>query len=298
MKTFFYLTKRNIQVFFTDRGMLFTSMITPVILLVLYSTFLADNYKKGFEFLTQQFNASDEIINSIVSGQIVASLLAVCCVTVSFCSNVLIAQDKVKKVLEDFLVSPIKRSTLQLSYFVSTWISTIIVNFIALIACLIYVACTGWFLSITDILLLIVDILILSAFGSAFSSAINFFLKTEGQISCVGTIVSAGYGFVCGAYFPLNQIPEGIKNVFMFLPGTYGTVLIKQHALNGVMKELQNINIPEQVISEIQKSIDYKIDFFSHGVPVWALYLTIILGIVIFLGIYVIFSILKRKKAN
>ena len=41
MKTFFALTKRNIKVFFKDKGMFFTSLITPVILLVLYVTFLA-----------------------------------------------------------------------------------------------------------------------------------------------------------------------------------------------------------------------------------------------------------------
>ena len=35
------LTKRNIKLFFKDKGMFFTSLITPVILLVLYATFLA-----------------------------------------------------------------------------------------------------------------------------------------------------------------------------------------------------------------------------------------------------------------
>ena len=44
MKTFLALTKRNIKVFFKDKGMFFTSLITPLILLVLYSTsaFMSD----------------------------------------------------------------------------------------------------------------------------------------------------------------------------------------------------------------------------------------------------------------
>ena len=48
MKTFLALTKRNIKVFFKDKGMFFTSLITPVILLVLYVTFLAKVYRNTF----------------------------------------------------------------------------------------------------------------------------------------------------------------------------------------------------------------------------------------------------------
>ena len=48
MKTFFALTKRNVKVFFKDKGLFFSSLITPIILLVLYSTFLANVYKKSF----------------------------------------------------------------------------------------------------------------------------------------------------------------------------------------------------------------------------------------------------------
>lgn len=41
MKTFLALTKRNVKMFFKDKGMFISSLITPIILLVLYSTFLA-----------------------------------------------------------------------------------------------------------------------------------------------------------------------------------------------------------------------------------------------------------------
>ena len=34
------LTKRNVKLYFKDKGMFFSSLITPLILLVLYTTFL------------------------------------------------------------------------------------------------------------------------------------------------------------------------------------------------------------------------------------------------------------------
>ena len=52
MRTVLALMNRNRKLFFKDKGMLFTSMITPVILIVLYATFLA----KVFTSLTALTN--------------------------------------------------------------------------------------------------------------------------------------------------------------------------------------------------------------------------------------------------
>ena len=45
MRTVLALMNRNRKLFFRDKGMLFTSMITPVILIVLYATFLANVFR-------------------------------------------------------------------------------------------------------------------------------------------------------------------------------------------------------------------------------------------------------------
>ena len=42
------LIKRNCKLFFKDKGMFFTSLITPAILLVLYVTFLGNVYRDSF----------------------------------------------------------------------------------------------------------------------------------------------------------------------------------------------------------------------------------------------------------
>ena len=57
-------------------------------------------------------------------------------------------------------------------------------------------------------------------------SIISYPLTTQGQMSAVGTIVSAGYGFICGAYMPISDFGSGLQKVLSYLPGTYGTLLI------------------------------------------------------------------------
>ena len=85
------LVKRNTKLYFKDRGMFFTSLITPLILLVLYGTFLSNVYEESFRGALAAAGASvpDKLIGGCVGGQLVSSLLAVSCVTVAFCANLL-----------------------------------------------------------------------------------------------------------------------------------------------------------------------------------------------------------------
>ena len=221
MKTFIALVKRNVKIFFKDKGAFFSSLITPLILLVLYATFLAKIYRDSFVSSLKGYHVANSLIDGAVAGQLFSSLLAVCCVTVAFCSNMISVQDKVTGAANDLLVSPVKRSAAAVSYSVAAFISTLIVTLTATAVSLIYVAAVGWYMSFTDVLLVILDVILLSAFGTLLSSVITAFLSSQGQVQAVGTIVSAGYGFICGAYMPISQFGDGLQTALGFLPGTY-----------------------------------------------------------------------------
>lgn len=297
MKTFIISVKRNCKLFFKDKGLFFTSLITPLILLVLYATFLSNVYENSFNAVFQEFGANvpDKALKGLVGGQLMSSLLAVSCVTVSFCSNMLMVQDKISGARKDLLMTPVKRSQLALSYYISTTLSTLIICFLALGASLIYVAITGWYLSFVDVLLLVVDILILTTFGTALSSVINHFLSSQGQISAVGSIVSSCYGFICGAYMPLSSFGAGLKNAVMFLPGTYGTSLVRNHSLNGVMQELSK-TLPPEAITGLKDSIDCNIYFFDSRVEIWVMYLVMAVTVGVLIGAYVLINKFSKGK--
>lgn len=301
MTELFALIKRNCKLFFKDKGMFFTSLITPFILLVLYTTFLAGIYRSSFEssVAAAGVTVSPEIINATVAGQLVSSLLAVSTVTVAFCSNLLMVQDKVSGARKDLLVTPVKRSLIAVGYFVSSALVTLIITLGALAGCLIYVAACGWFMSFTDVILTILDVILLTLFGTALSSVIYFSLTTNGQASAVGTIVSAGYGFVCGAYFPINQIDSAfLKNFFSFLPGTYGTSLIRNHSLNGAFNAMSKSGFPAEAVEGIKASLDCNLQFFGKDVSMLAAYLVLIGSVVLFTGIYVLLNVIHLKKTT
>ncbi len=299
MRTLNQLIKRNVKLFFKDKGMFFTSLITPVILLVLYVTFLKNVYQDAFlSSVPDGFDISDKLINGFVGGQLISSILAVSCVTVAFCSNMLMVQDKVNGSIKDLTIAPVKRSALAMSYYFATLISTLVICFTATGICLAYVAATGWYMSVSDVVLLFMDVFLLVMFGTALSSIINFFLNTQGQMSAVGTIVSSGYGFICGAYMPISQFSDGLQKVISFLPGTYATSLVRNHSMNGVYKEMLHQGIPDEFVDAIKDSVDCNLYFFDNKVQIETMYLILGVTIALLIAIYIVLNVLKSKKSK
>ncbi len=296
MTTVLYLVKRNIKVFFKDKGMFFTSLITPGILLILYVSFLGNIYKQTFSSLVPQELLSlvpSSLIDAAVGGQLVASLLAVCGVTVAFCCNMLMVQDKVTGARNDFLITPVSKSSMAIAYYIATFIATAIVCIGAAVLCFGYLAIVGWYLTLADVILIVIDVLIVVLFGTALSSLINAFLSTQGQISAVGTIVSAGYGFICGAYMPIAQFSDTLQKAVMFLPGTYGTSLIKNHALRGALSELEKYQFP---IEQIKKDLDCRLFFFGDEVHISTMYSIVTVSIAVLVLMYIGINALNKNK--
>lgn len=299
MKTLFAFIRRNVKLFFKDKGMFFTSLITPLILLVLYATFLSNVYKDSFaSALPNGFTIPETLLNGTVASQMISALLAVCCVTIAFCANLLMIGDKASGSIRDFTVSPVKKSVMALGYYVSSAVTTLTVTFTALVLCFIYLAFQGWYLSVSDVLFVMLDVLLLTLFGTALSSCINFFLSTNGQASAVGTIVSAGYGFLCGAYMPISSFPESLQNILKYLPGTYGTSLLRNHMMRGVFAEMESIGFPAEVMVGIKDGIDCNLYFGEMAVSMPMMALIMAGSILLFTGIFVAFNMFIKQKGR
>lgn len=297
MKTLLILTRRNAKLFFKDKGMFFSSLITPAILLVLYVSFLSSIYRGSFvSALPSGFTLSESIIDGVVAGQLASSLLAVCCVTIAFCSNLIMIQDKVTGSVRDLTVTPVKRSVLAMGYFSASYAATLIVCLITCGLCFLYTLSQGWYLSGADIALILLDVLLLTLFGTALSSCLHYFLTTQGQMSAVGTLVGAGYGFICGAYMPIANFPDGLQKVLSFLPGTYATSLLHNHWMRGALGEMGESGVPVQVLDAIRDSIDCNIYFFGKAVSQGAMYLILAGSVVLVTAVYVLINVLCRPR--
>ena len=295
--TLWALIKRNTKVYFKDKGVFLTSLITPMILLFLFIAFLRNVYINSIKLqIPQDVDVSSSLLNGFAGSWLLSSLLATSCITVAFCANMIMVQDKVTGNLKDFSITPVKKSILSLSYYISTAFVTAIVCYSAFAVGLVYLAIVGFYMSFVDILLTILDIALLVLFGTALSSIVCMFLNSQGAIGAVSSLVSSLYGFVCGAYLPLSQFSEELRNILMFLPGTYGTGLIRNHMLNGSLRELEKQGVDSSVIQSLSKSFDKSLNFFGHDVSVSAMYLVVGLTTIALIGIFVLIGYLQNKK--
>ena len=299
MKQLRVLIARNTKLFFKDKGLFFTSLITPAILLVLYVTFLGNVYRDSFlSTFATSVTVPERIVEGYVGAQLISSILAVSAVTVAFCSNMLMVQDRANGTVADFTVSPVSPRAMALGYYLSTLLVTLIVCFSAAALCFLYIAIVGWYLSFADVLLILLDVLLLVMFGTALSSLINFFLSSQGQISAVGTIVSSGYGFISGAYMPISQFSSGLQNAIAFFPGTYGTSLLRRHSMRGVFEALEKEGIPATAVDVIRDTVDCNIYFFEKQVPAELGYLIVVGATLVLISLCVILHMRLGKRAR
>jgi len=183
-----------------------------------------------------------------------------------------------------------------MGYFAASAAATLIVCLVTCGICLLYTYSQGWYLSGADIALILLDVFLLTLFGTALSSCLHYFLTTQGQMSAVGTLVSACYGFICGAYMPMSNFAEGLRKVLSFLPGTYATSLLHNHWMRGAISEMGDVGVPEQVLDAIRDGVDCNIYFSGETVSQSAMYLILAGSVVVVTAAYVLINVLCRPR--
>lgn len=297
----FTLVKRNTKLFFKDKALFFVAMISPLVLLVLFATFLGGIYRTSFTsaFTESGITISDGLIDGAVIAYLVSSLLSVSCVTVAFCCNVMSIQDKINRITEDFKSTPVSKVAIAMSYFIATFLVSLLICLIILGLSFVLLAIMGQFyFSISDIFSIILDVAILSLFGSVLSSIICHFCSSQAQMGAITGIISSCYGFLCGAYMPISQFASGIQAFISALPGTFGTSLLKNHMLTSYLTEMHRNGATPEIIDGLRSGFDLNLTAFGNNVEIPVMYLVLIGTIGVIFAIFLILSVKTKSTKN
>ncbi len=292
------LTLRNMKCYFKDKFLFFVSLITPMILLVLFVTFLRTVYIDSFNgiFAMFGFEAEEKIVNGLAGSWLLSSVMSVCAVTVAICSNAVMIQDKIDGVVNDLRTSPVKGTTLSLSYFIANFLVTLIVMLSVLIVGFVYLAIVGWYIPFKNVMMILVDTLCCVLFGTLFAGVIESFISTQGALSAVSTLVSSLYGFICGAYMPLSQFASGVRNVICVLPGTYSVGIMRNHFMSGYVEELGRLGLPYEGQQALLDGFDGNIYIGETQMPLWSMYVILLGTCALLLAAYISIVILQNKR--
>ncbi len=292
------LVKRNTKCYFKDKVTFFMSLITPLILLVLFVTFLRNVYIESFKTALSENNLeiNNRIIEGIAGAWLMSSILSVSSVTVAFCSNVIMIEDKINSAVNDFNVSPVNKTTVSIAYFVSNFFVTFIVLMCVMIIGHIYLASVGWYIEVGDVFMIIVDCICGILFGTLLAGVVESFVTTQGGLSAVVTLVSSMYGFICGAYMPISSFSKGLQNFLCMLPGTYSVGILRNHYMSGYISALSEAGVPTEALNSVKDSFDANLYVFGNNVPLGAMYGILLGTCAVLLAVYITIVFVKNKR--
>lgn len=268
------MTARNIKVYLKDKMAIILSMLTQIIVLGLYLLFLKQNY---VDAVTGQLGElkeliTDKQIQALVNSWLVAGVIGTSVVTVALNSLSVMVQDKQEKIDFDYNASPIKGSTVVLSYFSGAVVNTILISSILLTAGFVFIAMTGGFIyTVTDLLSVYGLVILGSVSATLILMFIASFFKKNSTLSSFGVLISAAIGFVIGAYIPVTQFGDCVQTVVNLVPGSQVAGMMRNvlmtpainsidESLGGIDKGMFSENMEEAFALNL-KLFDNTVDF-------------------------------------
>lgn len=219
------LTLRNIRVYGRDRLSVFFSFLSVIIVLVLYALFLGRIQVEDIRRNVGDIPGISFLINSwLMSG-----LLGINCITVALGALGTMVYDQEHKRFDDFLVAPVNRAAVVVSYLLSAVVITFVINLLALVAIEGFIALDGGDLLTPANLLQVVGLLALNA---AVASCVLYlpvsFVRTGSVYGVVSTVLGTLIGFFTGVYVPLGALGEGVQRFVLLVPFSHGAALLRQ----------------------------------------------------------------------
>lgn len=208
------LVKRNIKIYFRNKGAWLASLLTVFIIIGLYALFLGDQLSKGFEGIGL------DSPRLLTDGWIMAGIISIMPLSISL-GAVSIVSDRSKGLFKDFYCSPVSRSRITLGYILSLALISFFITLIGFILGEIYIVVNGGeLLSLLNMLKVVGIIAIDDLATTSIVMFIAMFITTEGAYTAVCTVIGTISGFITGIYIPVGSLPDSVAtavNVFRFL---------------------------------------------------------------------------------
>lgn len=294
MRGFIGLTKRNLLIYFKDIPAVFFSILTSIIVFVLYMVFLKGTYVDGINStmgeLENIIKTSD--VELMVSLILLVGIVGSAMITVPFSCLQTVIKDRENKIDYDISATPIKRWMIILSYFMSAVISAFVVTGAILTVSLIVISQNGNINMNATTVIGTYGIVFLGCISStAIFLILALFFKTSASSSAFFGILSAASGFVIGAYIPLSEFSEGVQTFCNIIPATQITVLLRNNLLNGVLDRINDgLGGIDQgaFVDAMRENFNFKVKLFGENLGNSGIYTYILAALVISIVVLVV----------
>ena len=284
------LIKRNLLLFFKDWQSILFSLLTSIIVLVLYLLFLKGTFVSAMQSAMEQYPGlvsmiAETDIDMFANLLLLTGILGSAMISVPFSCITTLVRDRANKVDYDILATPLKRGQIIFAYFVSAVLSsTLLTGFILAIG-LVGVSLQGdTHLNAIQLVKSFAVVALGSISASAIFMIVVLFFKSVSACEAFFGILSAASGFVIGAYIPISQFSDGVQTVCNLFPASQITIILRNILLNGL---LEHINTSLAGVDQGMFILSLK-EYFSFQAKLFNGYLDMtkmleyILGVILF----------------
>ena len=241
------IISRNLNLYFKEKTTIFFSLLSSLIILVLYFAFLKQNYTDSLKSLKEGAQFADIWL--------LAGLLSVTGMTTTFQAMTQLVVDKTTGRMRAFRLTQTSRLSVYLGYFFSSVIIGILMQVaVFMIGFGILRAVDGIGFSLHQVLLTALAIILTSLVSAALSLILLSGVKKSSSLTSLGTIIGTLSGFLSGVYIPMRALPEIGQTIIKCYPGAYSASLFRHILLADQFKITFASLSPD-------KLLDFKADF-------------------------------------
>lgn len=285
MKSVIALTQRNLKLFFRNKPLVFFSLLSVMIVVGLYVLFLGDI---NVQNIRSEIGRDIPQIDALVFAWMLPGAVAISTMTLALGNMERLVDDAQSETLSDFMVSPVTRVQLILSYVISTILIAFLISLLMVGVSVVVVWSKGgdWMQPWTLVQVIgIVLLMIIS--NSLLSLLIASFISSANTYGVVNSITGTFIGFVTGCYMPMGIMPVFVQNLFNALPVSMGASLLRQLYLAPIMDEVF-AGAPANVVSDYRIFQGIDLVMFEQVLTPSLMFMAMVIGVVILFGLSVV----------
>lgn len=290
MNKFLGLTKRNLLIFFKDKQAIVFSLLTSIIVFVLYLLFLRDSFVSAIQSALTQVEGLSSLVETAdvemyANLTLLVGILGSAMITVPYNCLTTVIKDRENKIDYDILATPIRRWQIIISYFVSATVSAIVMTGIILTIGLLILSQQGDMHMSTEAIWKAYGIVAIgSVSATALFMIVVLFFKTSSASGAFFGILSAAAGFVIGAYVPISQFSTGVQTFCNLFPASQITIVLRNVLLNGTLDAINtSIGGVDQgmFVETIRDLFSFKACMFDQYLDMSEMMVYVVVGIVV-----------------
>ena len=294
MGTTWILTRRHLRVFWRDRLTVFFTLLGPLCVFVLFEVFLR---KQTADLIQEGVPGSVSAdAYGMCDAWVFASVVALSCFTGSLGMLMAFVDDRTTGRFSDYLVAPVKRVQLAVSYVIATVIVSFVISLIFMVFSQVWAVCFSDALMSWNQYLKCAAAIFLACFiYSAMNTFIVTFLGSQGAMGGYSITMGVSMGFLSYCFVTPVGLATWVNNVLGVLPFAQTASLIRvslmKPATDQIISPLPTPDIQEQARTGLANSLGVTLTVDGNTLSNW-------LCIVVLLVLAVIFGILVSFRMD